>query len=78
MMVLRLTVGQYVLGSASTPNNERRTAMDQLLAIAIDALRLLTRLFEASKALFELIRSSTEGDHDEEKEARARPRHLKE
>lgn len=52
--------------------------MDQLLAIALAALRLLTRLFEASKALAELRRSSLEESNNERKEARARPRHLKE
>lgn len=53
--------------------------MVQVLAIALAALRLLTRLFEASKALLELVKSSLEGHYDGRREkARAQPRRLKE
>ena len=44
--------------------------------IALAALRLLTRLFEASKALLELLRQHKENIGDSE-EASRRPRHLK-
>ena len=47
--------------------------MNQELALA--ALRLFTRLLEASKAFFELLRQSR-NEGDEGKEARKRPRHL--
>ena len=45
--------------------------------IALAALRLLTRLFEASKALLELLRQRRENDDNEGKEAPRRSRHLK-
>ncbi|MDO4403597.1 MAG: hypothetical protein Q4C09_01040 [Atopobiaceae bacterium] len=44
--------------------------------IALAALRLLTRLFEASKAFLELLRQHRESN-DHGKEAHTGPRHLK-
>ena len=43
---------------------------------ALAALRLLTRLFEASRALLELLRKQREGD-DGSGGRHIRPRHLK-
>ena len=44
--------------------------------IVLAALRLLTRVVEASKALLELLRHIRDGNEDANR-ARVRPRHLK-
>ena len=48
--------------------------MDQEIVLA--ALRLLTRLFEASKALLDLLRQQEQEDGDERDSKRYSPRHL--